>query len=89
MPLNKEIKLNNKSGGSYKFSQVTVLTELITGCVYGGGVGILTLFSTESPSPHGGLGYDTKLQLMVRLQFWRSGECRIPFIAIILGPIPT
>ena len=24
-------------------------------------------------------GYDTKHQLMVRLQFWRSGDCGIPF----------
>ena len=23
-------------------------------------------------------GYDTKLHLVVGLQFWRSGECRIP-----------
>ena len=24
-------------------------------------------------------GYDTKLHLLVRLQFWTSGECRILF----------
>ena len=28
------------------------------------------------------LGHDTKLHLMVSLQFCKSGECRVPFIAI-------
>ena len=30
------------------------------------------------PFSKGCPGYDTKLHLMVRLQFWRFGECGVP-----------
>ena len=30
----------------------------------------------------GGLGYDTKLHLMVNIQFWRSGECGVHYSQI-------
>ena len=40
---------------------------------------LFPLLMCKTTLQKGYLGYDTKLYLMVRLQFWRSGECIIPF----------